>query len=787
MIPRATYRLQFHKDFPFGAAQAQTGYLAELGISHVYCSPILTARAGSMHGYDVIDPSRINPELGGEDGFRAMAAAFSARGIGIILDIVPNHMAVGKADNPWWLDLLANGPNSRYASTFDIDWDCPGLEGKVLAPFLAEAPPQALAKGDLKLVRENGKLAFAYFEHRFPLRLEDQALGAIEGLSQAELLGMLARQYFVLAEWREADRRINWRRFFDITDLAAIRAGESEVFESVHGKVLELYAAGLIDGVRVDHVDGIADPAAYCRRLRQRLESIRPGACLVVEKILADGEELPPDWLADGTTGYDFLEEVSALLHTDDNGYFETLWHKHGRRNLSFEEEESAARREILATKFAGQFAGTVRAFSKGLPASGIKELEAALTEIIVRLRCYRSYATGGPDTPGAGSLLKAAFARAQADIPEISRVVAVLAELFERNDGDGVVSDALRRFAQLTAPVAAKSVEDTAFYRYGRLLSRNDVGCDPRRHFFSIGEFHERMARRAQCYPRSMLTTATHDHKRGEDARMRLAALSEGRQAWQDLISSVGDLGSVHPGDAYCLCQTLFASWPQADADEAFLARISGWCEKYLREGKLRSSWTCPKTEYENALRELARKLILELEGRAFRERMARLLEDSAGKTRTNSLVQLVLRNTLPGVPDVYQGCEYADLSMVDPDNRRAVDFAARLSTLRDGSVEKQRCLTALLNARKSNPGLWDQGNYSPINIEGCVAFSRNHKAGSATVVAQLAGPPPDGILVLDGMNRELFTARRYSAGPIRLDGLFRTLPVAVFLGLTS
>ena len=258
----------------------------------------------------------------------------------------------------------------------------------------------------------------------------------------------------------------------------------------------------------------------------------------MVEKILAAGEELPPGLAVDGTTGYDFREEVSALLHTDDNWYLEPLWRKHGRRNLSFEEEESAARREILATKFAGQFAGTVRAFSKALPASEVKELKAALAEIIVRLRCYRSYATGSPDTPGAGSLLRAAFARAQADIPEISHVVAVLAA-FERSDGDGVVRDALRRFAQLTAPVAAKSVEDTAFYRYGRLLSRNDVGCDPRRHFFSIGEFHERMTRRAQRYPHSMLTTATHYDKRGEDARMRLAALGESQQAWGYLISS--------------------------------------------------------------------------------------------------------------------------------------------------------------------------------------------------------------------------------------------------------
>jgi (1->4)-alpha-D-glucan 1-alpha-D-glucosylmutase len=344
---RATYRLQFHKGFTFSDAAEWAEYFAALGVSHIYSSPILTARAGSRHGYDVVDHAHINPELGGEEGFRAFASTLKQHGIGIILDIVPNHVAVGGADNPWWLDLLEKGRASRYADYFDIDWDAPGLENKVFAPFLGEAPQAALAKGDLKLVREAGKWTFAYFDHRFPLRPEDQ--DNREGDPEA----LLARQNFVLADWREADARLNWRRFFDITDLAAMRPNEPEVFQAIHAKIFALYGEDLIQGVRVDHVDGIADPGAYCRTLRARLDDIRPGAYIVVEKILADGEILPTDWQVDGTTGYDFMNEISALEHQPDDGVLESIWQRESARGLSFEQEEQRARHEMLLTKFA--------------------------------------------------------------------------------------------------------------------------------------------------------------------------------------------------------------------------------------------------------------------------------------------------------------------------------------------------------------------------------------------------------------------------------------------------
>ncbi|HWF64034.1 MAG TPA: malto-oligosyltrehalose synthase [Rhizomicrobium sp.] len=550
---RATYRLQFHKGFTFSDAAEWAEYFAALGVSHIYSSPILTARAGSRHGYDVVDHAHINPELGGEEGFRAFASTLKQHGIGIILDIVPNHVAVGGAHNPWWLDLLEKGRASRYADYFDIDWDAPGLENKVFAPFLGEAPQAALAKGDLKLVREAGKWTFAYFDHRFPLRPEDQ--DNREGDPEA----LLARQNFVLADWREADARLNWRRFFDITDLAAIRPNEPEVFQATHAKIFALYGEGLIQGVRVDHVDGIADPSAYCRTLRARLDDIRPGAYIVVEKILADGEILPTDWQVDGTTGYDFMNEISALEHQPDDGVLESIWQRESARGLSFEQEEQRARHEMLLTKFAGQREAAVCAFARILPDENA--LDAALIAIVARLRYYRPYATGAPGSLVGDSYLNDAFARAAADSPALKNTVDTIAALFARQDGDLLVMDAVRRFSQLCAPVAAKAVEDTAFYRYGRLLSRNDVGFDPRRQAMAVAEFHRRMAARASSHPSAMLATATHDHKRGEDARARIAALSHTPQAWGEFVASALAAAGIDPADAYQLFQTLLGA----------------------------------------------------------------------------------------------------------------------------------------------------------------------------------------------------------------------------------
>jgi (1->4)-alpha-D-glucan 1-alpha-D-glucosylmutase len=778
MSPRATYRLQFHKGFTFADAARHAGYFAEMGVSHIYASPILTARAGSTHGYDVVDHSRINPELGGEDGFRAMAQTLRAHGLGAIVDIVPNHMAVGKADNGWWQDLLANGPTSRYAKAFDIDWDAPELEGKVLAPFLGEEPRAALEKGDLKLVRENGRLAFVYYDHRFPLRPEDQALPD-RARNIPELEAILARQHFALADWRQADARINWRRFFDITDLAAIRIGEPEVFETVHRKIFALYAEGLIDGVRVDHVDGLADPRAYCRTLRARLEDLRPGAVIYVEKILAEGESLAADWQIDGTTGYDFLDQASAVLHHDDGGLLSQMWSAISGRSADFEQEELLARHQILATKFPSQLAATARSFSRllGQPAEALAPI---LAELLLRLRCYRSYATGKPDTPGPGPFLEAAFQRTMAEVPSDWEQLSRLALIFHRDDDNPLAVDALRRFAQLSAPLAAKAVEDTAFYRHGRLLSRNDVGTNPRCHFLSVADFHRQMEQRAREQPHAMLTTATHDHKRGEDARARLSALSLEPALWQEFIGSAPVAPGLDHGDIYQLHQTLFGAWPE-ELDGSFTVRIAGWCTKFLREGKLRSAWNQPDEAYEARFRDHAGALIEDERYAGFRQKLAALLARLKPEIDNAIITQLVLRNTVPGVPDLYQGCEFEDLSLVDPDNRRAVDFERRARALDEGKIEKQRLLNRLLTARRHDPDLWDKGTYRSLQADRCLAFRRDFEDRTLAVFLRRDAHGFGSDIVFHREGTDLMTGRRFAKGAIEQRILFAHHPAVV------
>ena len=660
----------------------------------------------------------------------------------------------------------------------DIDWDQPGLEGKILAPFLGEEPDEALARGTLRLLREEVGLAFAYYDHRFPLRPEDQHLA--ENLcTGADLEALLARQHFVLASWRQANARVNWRLFFDITDLAAIRIGEAAVFEAVHAKILALYAEGLIDGVRVDHVDGLADPRAYCRTLRARLDALRPGAALYVEKILADGESLAADWQADGTTGYDFLNEASAVLHQDDDGFLTALWKAESGRELSFEQEESLARRQMLAQTFQAQLTSTARAFVDLLDL-GAEETRRLLTEVLVRLRCYRSYATGKSDSPGAGWFLSDALTRTRSDIPHLGEELTAFGDLFARRDGDPKVVDALRRFSQLSAPLAAKSVEDTAFYRYGRLLSRNDVGTHPGQEFLSVDGFHQRMMWRARQAPASMLTTATHDHKRGEDARARLAVLSHHPDRWRDFARQAPVESGVDPGDAYQLLQALFGAWPKFVGEE-FAGRIQGWCRKFLREGKLRSNWSDPHEAYERRFCAYAASLITDVHHAAFRKRMTALLSSLDREIRIASIGQLVLRNTVPGVPDLYQGCECEDLTMVDPDNRRPVDFGAREGALHTRDKEKLTLLTRLLHARRQDPEFWAQSNYEGCTVSNCLAFRRSFQGRTVQVILSRFGSDAETVVKIDRFSTDILTGHRVPAGSAQLNSLFAAYPAAV------
>jgi (1->4)-alpha-D-glucan 1-alpha-D-glucosylmutase len=764
MKPLATYRIQFHKNFTFSDALKQVGYLSRLGITHLYASPILMARAGSMHGYDVVDHGRVNPELGGEDGFRALAAELRKNGLGIILDIVPNHMAVGGADNPYWLDVLEKGRDSIFANMFDIDWEPAqaNLRDKLLVPLLGRPVLECIADGEISLQWDArlGKFAFAYAEHRFPLRREDYETVSAGAPSPAEadlsafanpeaLRALLEQQNFRLAYWRSAGERINWRRFFDITSLAALRVEDDAIFEQIHATVFRLYSEGLIDGVRIDHVDGLSDPESYCRRLRARLEAMTPlrpeelprqPALILVEKILADGEDLPTAWQVDGTTGYDFMNAVSGLQHARENEEaFDRRWTDLSGRPADFEIEECQARREMLENAFASALRGAALSFQQlddeGTLAPAV--FEAALEHILEHFRAYRTYALGDKAEPAPGPFFEAALHEAEDGASEEeARALTIIAAAMRGEDAaDGAVAaEAVRRFNQLAAPVAAKAVEDTAFYRYGRLLSRNDVGFTPKRFAISAEEFHDGSLKRQAHFPAALLATATHDHKRGEDTRARLAAISELPALWETEVREWFDLNAplrpprVGAGDEYQLYQILVACRPFGLSDEAlsaFSRRILAWREKSLKEAKLETSWAKPDADFENDHAEFVRALLDPQH--PFLARLEKFSGTLAPAGALNGLVATVLKCTLPGSPDIYQGTELWDFSLVDPDNRRPVDYhireemlaaagdpATHLKDWRDGQV-KLALLARLLNLRATELELFG-GNYRPL-----------------------------------------------------------------------
>ncbi|MET3723613.1 malto-oligosyltrehalose synthase [Sphingomonas trueperi] len=791
MIPRATYRLQFHKDFPFAAAEPLAPYLRDLGISHVYASPIAAARAGSTHGYDGIDPARINPELGGEEGFRRLAATLKAHGIGIVVDIVPNHLAVGGADNRWWLSVLERGAASPFARYFDIDWTSAdvALRGKLLAPFLGVPLDEALRSGAIRLVRDaEGMALVAHDTHRFPIRPEDrEALAELDDHTLArqfdaatpegytQLAKLHARQHYRLAWWRTAADRINWRRFFDITELAGLRVEDPEVFDAVHALPLRLYAEGLIDGVRVDHVDGLADPPGYGRRLRAALEEAgrhRPADAnpgppwLIVEKILGAGERLPVDWATDGTSGYDFMDQVSALQHAPAGAAPLTAhWQALSGRPGEFEAEETLARDQILDWAFPGQLEAAAGAFERLATLEGdhcdvtAGMLRRGIGTLLRAMRVYRSYGSAAlADSPA----LRAARAVAQASAaPGEAFVLDLLCDWIEgrRSPYHSLRREAVQRFEQLSAPLSAKAVEDTAFYRYARLLSRTDVGFSADTFSLSPADFAARVAIRSGDHLHAMLTTATHDHKRGEDVRARLAVLSELPEAWIAASERWMDMPpgeTLLPGDRYAILQTVVGAWPlDLDANEpaglqAFAVRVIDWSRKAMREAKLRSFWAQPDEAYEAAGAEFIRALLAP--GSDAAQDLAAFVRRIAPGGAVNAVAQAVLRSTLPGVPDLYQGCDLWDWSLVDPDNRRPVDYAARMPMARlgegtpgwpDGRL-KQAAIAEALHLRRADPALFAAGDFALLETAGAraghlFAFARRHEGRTLLVAVPL------------------------------------------------
>jgi (1->4)-alpha-D-glucan 1-alpha-D-glucosylmutase len=829
----ATARLQFHKDFPIPRATALIPYFHTLGISHLYASPLLRARAGSTHGYDVVDPNEINPELGGEEALRDLVAVLRNHDMGLILDIVPNHMGVGGTENAWWLDVLEWGRASPYADFFDIDWDPPdaSLRGRMLAPFLGAPYGEALRDGHLLIQFDpsDGRIFIDYFGNHFPINPRDYASillsegGVLEEAARAfgdlptdreamrraaidaravlrrpELAGAIAaalkpyqdksesgqdrlhrlldRQNFRLAWWRAASDEINWRRFFDVNALAGLRAELPQVFDETHRTILRLYAEGLIDGVRVDHVDGLADPRAYCRKLRRRLETAaeeRPNGLpkappvIWVEKILAAHERLPSEWLTDGTTGYDFMNEAAAVLHDPDGEAEMTrIWVQATGRPGDFEVEAVNARRQILRDSLSSELFATSVALHRIARRdlltrdTTLTAILRTLTELLAHFHVYRIYAGAAGMSPSDRRAMDWALAGARRTVRTVDRHLLELLAIWL--SGENLRSlpagtrrhefiRAMVRFQQLSAPTAAKSVEDTAFYRYGRLISRNEVGSEPDQFAMTPVAWHAACRDRRKRMPRALLATATHDHKRGEDARMRLAVLSEtpleweaALQRWTRLNAPLRrDLDGPAPdaADEVMLYQTLIGAWPlDLSPDDqagmtAFRDRVAAWQQKALREAKRHSGWAVPNEAYEQACQDFLTAVL-------DTDRPAKVAQDIwqfanriAPVGAINSLSQLLLRVTGVGVPDLYQGCEFWDFSLVDPDNRRPVDFNARahalnaaadLGTLianwRDGRL-KLHVLASALSFRAAFPALFLEGTYVPLKVEGSLA----------------------------------------------------------------
>lgn len=827
---RATLRLQLHAGYTLHDAAGDLDYFAQLGVSHLYLSPVGCAVPGSTHGYDGTDPTAVNPELGGDAALRALSAQARTHGMGLVLDIVPNHMAT-HADNRWWWDVLAHGQSSAFAHWFDINWRAPLAEGRVVLPLLDRPLPAALADG--VLTEDDSGAAPRLLHHDTPLPLTNA------DTAEPDLGARIAAQAYLLLWWRQGDARINYRRFFTISTLVALQVQHPDVFAAVHRLPLSLLAEGVIDGLRVDHVDGLADPQAYLQQLRSAMDAATPSHAvrppLWVEKILAPGETLPAAWHCDGTTGYDFMDQVAALLH--HGGGVQQLagyWQHSTGQTASFADAEQRARREVLATGLRSECDALLRLLARLDRAApeptagpwGRALLARALTALLVHFPVYRSYATTGRcDAQDTAHWATALAGVAETDAEDTVRAARWIAACFHDPEPAGRLRRAQphlrRRFQQLSAPLNAKAVEDRAFYRHGVLLSRNEVGSRPDHAALAAPAFHAQVQARAAQWPNAMLATATHDHKRGEDSRARLAVLSE-RPAWwarqvQALDRGAAQVAAPVPAAVrWMLWQSLLGAWPLATRFDAaaFAARIGQWQVKALREGDEHSSWTDPDAAMEDAVQALIDTVLLSPAGTPLRDRLQRAAAAVAVPGARNGLAQTVLRLTVPGIPDTYQGTDGWDLSLVDPDNRRPVDTAQRrhwladtrpwaqlLAGWQDGAV-KARLIRRLLQWRAAQPALFASGDYQPRYPDRDVpllAFTRTLGAQRLLVaVARHTAHSPlrAGLAVPDahwrgarlpmpaGRYINLLTGAVFHADgtPQRLRCLFQGSPVAIY-----
>lgn len=858
--PRATYRLQFNKNFTFRDALGLVDYFAALGVSHLYASPFLMARPGSTHGYDITDHNRINPEIGTEKELDALVAALKERGMGLILDFVPNHMRIG-SDNPWWLDVLEWGEGSPVAPFFDIDWDAGN--GKVLLPILGDQYGAVLMKGEIRVRFDaaDGTISAWYWDHRFPIAPTDYAellQGAsvpdeagdeyqriLDELSRlawetrrrwrpgihAEVLqlqrdlaalardertaaaladsiesingetdrratwrplhALLERQAYRLAYWRVAADEINYRRFFNINDLAGLRVELPELFDRMHRLVFRLIDAGKLDGLRIDHIDGLFDPREYCERLQARYPE---GLYVVVEKILAHDEALP-DWPVAGTTGYEFANAVLGLF-IDPAGEAPLLrrYARHARPER-FDDVLYQSKKRIMQVTLASEMAVLAREFhrlssadwrSRDFTLNGMRQ---ALEEVIAYFPVYRTYVSRRGVSAEDRARIEAAVAEAKRRSPASdTSIFDFLARLLTgdlgKARGGWSRAEVLRlamRLQQVTGPVMAKGFEDTALYRWFPLLALNEVGGEPRR--FGVGpeEFHEFCRRRADAWPHALSATATHDTKRGEDARARLALISEMPREWGIKVAQWRRLnaelrGPVVPNHEWLFYQALFGAW---EDDPALADRMAAYMVKAVREGKEQSGWANPDLDYEAAVEGFVRAA---LRFRPFADDMAGFVAEHARLGEVNGLAQTLLKLAAPGVPDIYQGTELRDLSLVDPDNRRPVDFALRKRLLETAKSEEKLLLI------RRGLALRPEGDYVPLVADGTksrhlLAFTRGGRVLAAVprLVLGLRGDWADTRLTLPPGRWHDALAERTLEGTIAAADLFAPFPVAL------
>jgi (1->4)-alpha-D-glucan 1-alpha-D-glucosylmutase len=754
VVPGSTYRLQVHGGFTYDDAAERVPYLADLGITHVYLSPILEPAPGSMHGYDVLDHTRINQEAGGRAAFDRLADACREHGLGIVVDVVPNHMAVPEPEylnSPFWW-LLRDGRRSPYAGWFDVDWVAE--DDRILMPVLGGTVEQVLERGELVLAHDGGPggsdAVLRYYDHEFPVA---------PGTEDLPLREVVDAQPYRLSSWREAADALNYRRFFDVTSLVAVRVEDPVVFMATHATLLALQGHGAVDGFRIDHPDGLADPGGYL----DRLADATGGAWVVVEKILEGEETLPDAWRCSGTTGYDALLRVQQVLTpADDTGTLDRLWAEvaPGQEELGTVVTES--KRLVVDDVQAAEVDRLMRLVRRVLPDEDGAALRRALEALLVSMDRYRAYVVPGrPADPDQAAVVDSAAERARAILApsDHDALHVVVALVLHRDlpraalDTQAVADEFRVRFQQTCGPVMAKGIEDTAFYRWFRLAGANEVGGHPEVLSIGVADFHAWCERMHHDWPLTMTTLTTHDTKRSEDTRARLMVLAEDAEGWERWLARARELAAPHRTpqvDAvteYLIWQTLVGTWPITGA------RLEQYLLKAVREAKVHTAWVDGDTEYEDEVVAFARAVVRDLAVHAH-------LDDWTGPhdraVRANILGQKLVQLTMPGVPDVFQGCEIGRLALVDPDNRRPVDWAdraLRLSRVLDDEPcfdlddDKIRVTALALRTRREHPEVFTGPDATYTGLEAAsehvVAFARGDAAGPrvVTVVTRAAG----------------------------------------------